>query len=199
MRLVPLVMLLASLAACGGGRASAPEADAVGDTTPAVEGAPDTTYPPPRRGAVIARSASPGPLSGAWRARAGVCSDPPSLQLLGRSDSVDVMILLRLPARGSATGVYAVAAPEDTTATPRTARLGVQKVMYMDLAYRSERGTVELNRLDQLASGRFDVVLREVTSQDTVRYLGVFERIRVDSLPASDCQAAARDVPPGVY
>jgi hypothetical protein len=56
-----------------------------------------------------------------------------------------------------------------------------------------------LSRLDRLASGRFDVVLRELSSEDTLRYLGVFDRIRVDSLPAAECQAAARGVPPGVH
>lgn len=187
------------LAACGGGRASAPDAAAAGDTAPPVPAAPDTAYPAPRRGALIARSAFPGPLSGEWQPRAGVCGGLPSFQLLARGDSVDVLVVLQLPAEGPATGAYAVAGPEDSTAGPRTARIGVQRLEYVDLAYRSERGSLELNRLDRVASGHFDVVLREVTSPDTVRYLGVFERVRVDSLPEPDCRAAARDVAPGVY
>jgi len=197
---VRLVIFVALFAACGGGRAGTPDAEAVGDTTPAVDVTtpPDPTYPPKRRGALIARSATPGPLSGEWRPVAGLCGAPPSFQLVARGDSVDLIVLLRLPADGLATGVYAVAAPEDTAAGPRTARLGVQRVLYTDFAYRSERGSVELSRLDRLASGRFDVVLREVTAQDTVRYLGVFERVRVDSLTESQCRVAARDVPPGV-
>lgn len=196
MRLVPLVLLVA---ACGGGRASAPDAEAAGDTPPPVPLAPDTTYPPPRRGALIARSAFPGPLSGEWQPTAGVCGARASFQLLARGDSVDVLVLLRLPAAGPTTGAYAVAGPEDSTARPRTARIGVQRLEYVDLAYRGERGSVELSRLDRMASGRFDVVLREAISQDTVRYLGVFERVGLDSLPEPECRAAARDVPPGVH
>ena len=198
MRPAALVVLLA---ACGGGRASAPEAEAAADSTPivAVTLPPDTTYPQGRRGALVARSALPSALSGDWQPTAGVCHDPPSFHLLASGDSVDLMIVLRLPAEGLETGAYAVAAPEDTTASPRTAHLGVQRPLYADRGYRSERGSVELSRLNRLASGRFDVLLSDVTSQDTIRYLGVFERIRVDSLRGADCQTAARDVPPGVH
>lgn len=194
-----LVAFLVLLTACGSGRASAPDTEAVDDTVPPAAVAPDTTYPRPRRGALIARSAFPGPLSGEWQPTAGVCGGLHTLQLLARGDTVDVLVVLQLPAESPATGAYVVRDPEDSTAGPRTARIGVQRVQYADLAYRSERGSVELNRLDRLASGRFDVVLREVTSQDTVRYLGVFERIRVDSLPEPACRAAARDLPPGVH
>ena len=195
------VAWLVLLAACGGGRADAPDAQAVADSAPAasVMPPPDTTYPPARRGALVARSALPSPINGEWVATAGLCNEPPSFQLLAPGDSVDVMILLRSPAEGWATGAYAVAAPEDTTDAPRTARIGLQRVLYIDQAYRGERGAVELSRLDRLASGRFDVVLRELNAQDTVRYLGVFDRIRVDSLPPAECRAAARGVPPGVH
>lgn len=195
------VAWLVLLTACGSGRAGAPDAQAVGDSAlaEAVTPPPDTTYPPGRRGALIARSAIPSPLSGEWRATAGVCGEPPSFQLLASGDSVDVILLLRSPTGGWAAGAYAVAAAEDTVDAPGAARLGVQRVLYVDEAYRGERGSVELSRLDRLVSGRFDVVLREFYSRDTVRYLGVFDRIRVDSLPAADCQAAARGLPPGVH
>lgn len=185
------------MAACGGGRASGPVADSsTGETTPAEAAAPDTTFPVAQRGTLIARSVLPGPLGGTWKLEAGVCHQPPTLQLRGLGDSVDVMLLLQLPAQGAATGTYVIAAPDDTVAASRTARLGVQKVLYADVAYRGERGSVELNRLDDLVSGRFDVVLRDDVSADTVRYLGVFDRIPVDSLSGPACRAAERGVPP---
>lgn len=148
---------------------------------------------------LIARSATPGPLSGEWRPAAGMCGSPPTLQLVARGDSVDVIVLLRLPENGPATGAYRVAGPQDTVAGPGTARIGVQRLLYVERAYRSERGAVELQRLDRLASGRFDVVLRELNAIDTVRYLGVFERIRLDSLPGAQCQLAPGGLPPGVH
>jgi len=195
------VALLVLLTACGGGRADAPEAQAVADT--GAEGPvtppPDTTYPAPRRGALIARPALPGPLGGEWTATAGLCREPPTLHLVAAGDSVDLMILLRSPSEGWTTGAYPVVSPDDTTEAARTARIGVQRVSYVDQAYQGERGSVDLSRLDQLASGRFDVVLRDLRSADTVRYLGAFHRIRVDSLPPGECQAAARGIPPGVH
>lgn len=196
MRVAAFVLLLA---ACGGGRASAPDTESVSDTIPPTPVAPDTTSPRPRRGALIARSGFPSPLTGEWQPKAGVCGGPRSFQLLARGDSVDVLILVRLPAEGPDTGTYMVTGAEDSTSGPRTARIGVQRLEYVDLAYRSERGSVELSRLDRLASGRFDVVLREVSSQDSVRYLGAFERVRLDSLPEPQCRAAAREAPPRAY
>jgi hypothetical protein len=108
------------------------------------------------------------------------------------------MIVLRSPSAGWTTGTYVVVSPEDTTDAPGTARIGVQRVSYVDEAYQGERGRVELSRLDRLASGRFDVALRDLNSPDTVRYLGAFDRIPVDSLQSAECQTAARGIPPGV-
>lgn len=190
---------LVLLVACGGGRASSPEADAEGDAAQAPVTSPDTTFPAPRRGALIVRSALPGPFGGEWEPMAGVCASPPSLQLLASGDSVDVVVLLRLAGEGSATGTYAVPSPDDTTAADRTARVGVQLVSYADRALRAGRGWVELSRLDRLVSGRFDVVLEGFSSPDTVRYLGVFDRIQVDSLPEFACRATPPGLPPGVH
>ena len=195
---------LVLLVACSGGRASAPEAevgaDTVGgDTTQPAAAVPDTTFPASRRGALIIRTALPGPFGGEWTPMAGVCQKPPSLQLLASGDSVDVIVFLRLPGHGSVIGTYAIAEPEDTSAAPRTASIGVQLVSYADRALRAESGWVELSQLDQLVSGRLDVVLRGFSAPDTVRYLGVFDRIRVDSLPEMTCRTTPPGVPPEVH
>jgi len=200
---VRFALWVALLMACGGGGAARRGAETLADTAAdtalaAADAAPHRTYPRSRRGALIARAAGPRPARGEWQPAAGVCGDPPTFQLVARGDSFDLILLLRFPSGGPPTGAYAVAPPGDTTAAPGTARLGVQGVVYAESAYQGELGVVELSRLDRLASGRFDVVFRELTSQDTVRYLGVFDRIRVDSLPAADCQPAPRGVPPGV-
>jgi hypothetical protein len=191
---------LVLLTACGGGRAGAPDAQTMIDTAPvgAVLPVPDTTYPTARRGALLARPALPGPIGGEWVATAGLCPEPPTFHLLAPGDSLDLMIVLRSPSEGWTTGTYLVASPEDTTDAPGTARIGLQRVSYVDQSYQGARGQIELSRLDRLVSGRFDVALRDLNSQDTVRYLGVFDRIPVDSLPPAECQAAARGIPPGV-
>ena len=181
------------LVACRGGRASAPETEGADSTAPAAA-VPDTTFPAAQRGALVIRSALPGPFSGEWRPMAGVCREPPGLQLLASGDSVDVVLFVRWEPDGAPGGSYPVATPEDTTLAPRIARIGVQLVSYADRALRGERGWVELSRLDQVVSGRFDVVLGGFSAPDTVRYLGVFDQIPVDSLPDLAC----RGTPPGV-
>lgn len=189
---------LVLLAACGGG-ASPPEAFDADDSTQAVAVVPDTMFPPPRRGAMTARAALPGPFVEVWYPKAGVCRTPPSAQLLAIGDSVDVMIVLRLPALAPLTGTYPLTPPDDTTAAPRTARMAVQLVSYADRALHGRRGSVEVSRMDRFMSGRFNVVLEGFSSPDTIPLLGVFDRIPVDSLPEAACHAAPPDLPPGVH
>ncbi len=189
MRLWAVVPLLV---ACGGGAAAPPVEQPSGDTA-GLQPAVDTTYPAPKRGALIAHSALPGGLNGEWTPQAALCAAPRSLQLLARGDTVDILLLLWLPADGAATGEYAVPGPLDSTAAPRTARVGVQRMQYADLAYRGLSGTVRLERLDRRATGRFDVLLDETVSHERVRYLGVFEGVPVDSAPEALCQPARRD------
>lgn len=115
------------------------------------------------------------------------------LQVLARGDTVDLMIVLWLPAGDTAApGSYAVL-PTDSAAAPRTARVGAQRMLYADVSYRGQRGTVWLERLDQQASGRFDVVLEGSPTNDHFRYLGRFTAVPVDSTPGPQCRAAERD------
>jgi hypothetical protein len=193
---VKRVAWLVFLVACGGGGASPPETEVVDDVAQAMVGVPDTTYPQGRRGAMTARAAAPGPFVEVWHPTAGACASPPSVQLLAIGDSVDVMMVLRLSPDGPFTGTYPVTAPEDTTAQPQTARMAVQLVSYADRALRAARGSVEVSRLDRLITGRFDVVLEGFSAPDTVRLLGVFDRIPVDSLPETGCQAQPPGFPP---
>ncbi len=184
----PVVLLL--LVACGT-RAPQPgrPPGGTGAQAPA-----DTTQPVARAGALVTRAlAEAGPLSGRWRPQAGVCAQPPSLQLLAQSDSVDFLLLLYLPPDSAAAGTYVAEATTRAAPQARTARLGVQQVRYANLAYEATSGTVRLERLDHLATGRFDVTLQEAPSHRTMRYLGVFDAIPVDSLGGPACQFAAPD------
>ena len=181
---------LVLLAACG---TSGPAQRA--PSTPAGQGAPvDSTPPAAQAGALVTRAlGEPGPLNDRWQPTAGICVSPPSFQLLAQSDSVDVLLLLDLPEDSAAAGRYVVPAPTDSTASGRLARLGVQQLRYTSLSYHAQVGTVQLERLDRAASGRFDVTLQEMPSHRTFRYLGVFEGIPVDTLSQAVCQRAAPD------
>jgi hypothetical protein len=112
------------------------------------------------------------------------------LQVLAQGDTVDLLIVLWLPTDSAAEGAYPVLGPLDTTAAPRTARVGAQRWLYADLAYRALRGTVWLERLDRQAVGRFDVVLDESISHDQARYLGAFNAVPVDTAPQPVCRPA---------
>lgn len=179
------------LLACGGG-AAPPAKQATGDSA---RGGPpvDTTFPTARRGMLAAHPAGLGGLGGEWSARAARCANPSMLQVLARGDTVDLLIVLWLPADSAATGSYPVLSPSDSTVAPRTARMGAQRMLYADLSYRASGGTVWLERLDRWASGRFDVVLDESMSHDQVRYLGTFSAVPVDSAPEPACRPAPRD------
>jgi len=142
---------------------------------------------------LAAHPAGPGGLGGEWEARAARCTDPKTLQVLARGDTVDVLIVLWLPADSAPAGPYTVLGPQDSTVAPRTARMGAQRMLYADVSYQASGGTVWLERLDQWASGRFDLVLDESISHSQVRYLGTFSAVPVDSAPEPVCRPAPRD------
>jgi hypothetical protein len=102
---------------------------------------------------------------------------------------VDVLIVLRFAPGGAPVGDYPVTLADSSTGAP-AAVVGVQRLRYVDLAYRGARGVVRVDRLDGLVTGRFDVVLAEVTSHEEQRYLGVFDAVRLDTLPDRLCRAA---------
>ena len=185
--LLPVALLLV---ACG---TRAPVRGAASDTARTT--APvDTTPPPARPGALVTRATQEGgPPGGIWRPRAGVCTDPPSFQLLAESDSADLLVLLELPRDTTGVGTYVVAGSVDTSLQPRAARIGVQEMRYADISYQATSGTVRLDRLDRVATGRFDVMVRGLPTHQTTRYLGVFDAVPVDTLAAAVCRLAAPD------
>lgn len=187
MRRASAVALL--LVACGG-RAAAPPAQEVSRDTVGTRTSVDTTFPKARRGALVARPVGRGGLGGEWKARAASCADPKALQLMARGDTADLLIVLWLPADSAAEGPYTVLGPLDSTVAPRTARVGAQRWLYAELAYRALQGTVWLERLEREATGRFDVVLDESISHEQARYLGAFNAVPVDSAPELLCQPA---------
>ncbi len=189
MRTLPAVTL--TVLACGGN--GSPPAQRAGPDTTHGQPAADTTFPTARPGMLVAHPAERGALGGEWAARAARCADPGTLQLLARGDTVDLLIVLWLPRDSAPTGPYTILGPLDSTVSPRTARMGLQRMLYADLSYRALRGTVWLESLDQRASGRFDVVLDESISHEQVRYLGRFNGVPVDSAPEPVCQPVRPD------
>jgi hypothetical protein len=186
---LPAVLLL--LAACGT-RGPAPHHSAA--TAARQDVPPDTMPPRGRTGMLVTHAVTErSRLDDQWQPHAGVCAQPRSFQLLAQGDSVDLLLLLELPADSVAAGVYSVVPEADSTAPARVARLGVQQLQYGDFAYQATGGSVRLARLDQVATGSFDVTLEETPSHQTLRYLGVFDAIPVDTLSGAACRLAAPD------
>ena len=65
-------------------------------------------------------------------------------------------------------------------------------------AFQGAEGEIYLDSLENgEASGRIAVTLREITSDERVRYAGVFSRIPVTALPQEYCdQMASAIMPP---
>jgi len=147
----------------------------------------DTVVPEAGPGFLAARTPDPGAISGEWPGRAGECADPPSLQLLVDGDSVGVLVVLGFPDSGPRVGSYPISPGELGWPRPGTARMGVQRILYVGLAYGAMGGSVELSRVDRGVSGRFDVRLVEATTEREVRYLGTFRDVPLGSWPADLC------------
>jgi hypothetical protein len=188
--LVALGVLSGALLGGCSGEHVAPRAAGAGDEAVAAPVVVDTGYPRPRRGELVTR-AVPALGVGRWKAIARRCAHPPSLLVLAQGDSVDVVLLVDFAQAVPSVGEYPVR-PEEEGGLPR-AQVGMQRVQYSDLAYRATGGRVVIERLDRYLTGRFDVVLREINVGEEVRYLGVFDRLPVESAPEAWCRRAPPD------
>lgn len=131
-------------------------------------------------------------LLGSWPARAAACDEPPALQVLAQSQDVGTLILLHLAQPIPDQSSYPVAVPDSGFPSPPAAQVAAQLTMPGSVrAFQAVNGTVELTALDATVSGRFAVTLRETESQDSLRYVGVFEGIPIGRAAAADCAAMA--------
>jgi hypothetical protein len=149
-------------------------------------------FPEGRGGRLVTASAGRDTLAGSWPVRAGVCAEPPSVQVMSETGEVGTMLLLLLPDSGAATTEYPIHR-SDTALGSGEARLAVQLFRASrPAAYEVRRGVATLERLGRRrADGRFTATLRNVTTRDSVFYAGVFRDVPVDSLPPELCATAA--------
>ncbi len=160
-------------------------------------------FPAPRRGFLVVTSAGPHSIEGAWRARAGMCDDPPMLQVLAEEQGIGVLVLLQLPPAGERITEYPITLVEGLGAFPQppAAQLAVQLLADRNVfGFQGDAGRVEiygfgelLDRIDprdRAVSGRFAVTVREIRTQQRVQVAGVFDGVGVTPLPADQCRQA---------
>lgn len=169
-----------------------------------VEPLPDMPpFPAPRRGFMVVTSAGPHHVEGAWRARAGICEDPPMLTVVAEESGIGVLVLLQLPPAGLRITSYPITLVEGAVGFPEppAAQLAVQLLTGRNVyGFQGDTGRVEvygfgelLDRIDpreRAVSGRFAVTVREIQSEQRVQVAGVFDGIGVAPLPAEQCRAA---------
>lgn len=189
-----LSILLLGLAACGGKEEDgAQEGDVAalereGPVT--VDTIPMPDYPEPRRGWLVARSAGAFELGGEWQARAAICDDPAVLEVLAEQPGFGTLILLQLPAPDARLARYPITVVDSGAPEPPAAQIGVQ--LFQDRnahAFQGLSGEVEIYGFAERVSGRYAVVLREIQTDDEVKFAGVFDGIPVEPLPADMCSA----------
>jgi hypothetical protein len=189
--------LLAS--ACGGDR-DEPQPDPAPDSVAAAldeaplpfDSIPMPDYPAPRRGRLVAVSAGPVELAGSWPAQAGICNAIGVLQVLAEAPGRGTLMLFQMP-EDERVGTYPIMIVDSGAPVPPVAQVGVQVMTDGGtFGFQGDEGEIHLDTLDRdAATGRLEVTLREITSNDRVRYAGIFSRIPVTALPPAYCDEMA--------
>lgn len=147
------------------------------------------TYPEPRRGYLVARSAGVYDLDGQWPARAGMCEDLGIMEVLAQQPGVGTIVLLRLPPQAQRLTTYPITIVDSGAPAPPAAQIGVQLFQGANAyAFQGLQGQVLLTGMSDRVSGRYQVTLREISSDDLAKYAGVFESVMLEQLPAEQCE-----------
>ncbi len=111
-----------------------------------IESIPMPEPPEPRRRFLVARSAGPEDLSGAWEARAAICEDLGVLQVLAEIPGFGTLLLFQLPPAGDRVGVYPISHAETGAPDPPASQIGVSSSA-MATPSRTRATTVRSNSL----------------------------------------------------
>ncbi|MDH3290350.1 MAG: hypothetical protein OEO20_01130 [Gemmatimonadota bacterium] len=163
--------------------------------------APDSivmpAFPASRRGYLVARSSGVYELSGEWPARAGMCEDPAVMEVLAQQPGVGTIVLLRLPPPPERLAIYPIAIVDSGAPPPPAAQIGVQLFQGANAyAFQGLEGQVVLTGMSDRVSGRYEVTLREISSNGLAKYAGVFESVMLETLPDAQCDEWKRELLP---
>ena len=191
-----LTALVIAMLVLGCDRSEEP-ADAEAAVQEDTEAAPQTRplppmpeHPPARTGRLSGRSAGGvDTVSGVWRAHATRCENPPALQVVAGDEHVGTILLYQLDSIAPVAENYRVTSVDSGFGRSPSVQLAVQLTPDGGIrAFRAASGTATLERLDGETTGQFAVTLKEVDSLDSLRYVGVFQRVPVGPGSVEDCR-----------
>ena len=159
---------------------------------------PMPAYPEARRGRLVAVSAGTIELSGSWAGQAGICDEAGFMQILAEIPGRGTLILLQMPADDRLVA-YPIKIVDSGLPPAPAAQVGVQILEEGGTyGFQAAEGEVYLDSISNgEVSGRIATTLREITSDERVRYAGVFSRIPLTPHPPEYCdQLTAALSPP---
>jgi hypothetical protein len=172
----------------GGDADEIPRADSAQSDADAPLVMPD--YPEPMRGHLVTRSAGADEIAGEWPARAGMCEETRTVQLVASGEGVGAILLFYLAPGADHVATYPAVPVDSTVPEPPAIRVGVQLLRSrMGDSFQAFGGTVEVTELDRRASGRLRLHLVNTDTRDTVLYAGVFSDVRLRSWSPLECGA----------
>lgn len=189
---VLMALLAAALTVGCGDRADESQAEPTPviprDSAVPIDSLPMPDVPEPRRGYLVAAGAGVYALDGAWEAQAQMCEDPPMLEVLAEQPGIGTLVLLQLPPADARLTDYPVAMVEQGAPDPPASQIGVQTFQHGGAhGFQAMEGSVSIYGFDERISGRFTVVLREISSNDLQKYAGVFHGIPVAHMSEAEC------------
>lgn len=146
-------------------------------------------YPAAKGERLVTVSAGKHDLGGSWRPRAGVCSGPDLLIMRAGDGGIGVIVLLVLPEERERVTKYLAVMSGPILPEPRVSRVGVQLLAgESSFGFQASDGVVEISEIDRTLSGRFAVTLRDVDTDEAIKYVGVFQQIPIEELPGDQCR-----------
>ncbi|MFQ5704890.1 MAG: hypothetical protein ACE5HT_12820 [Gemmatimonadales bacterium] len=187
-----LGVLLIGTLACGGAREQSEDIfvqlDSIDDPTVMENLPPVPAFPTGRRGYLAAASAGEFRLGGSWKARATLCRERGLLEIDALVPGTGTLILVRLKT-DSVAGSYVITEVDQDVPESGEARIGLQVFRGKVLAYafQAESGELDISSLGEHVSGRFTSVVREIETDILTRYVGVIDRVPVDTTARAYC------------
>lgn len=150
-------------------------------------------YPRARSGKLQVVSAGPTDLASSVEVTAGICENPSMLMLSGGGgDSWGFLLLLQVPLEGDKEVIYPVAHVDRGFPVPPASTIAVQRVTARGGdAYQGLQGFVEITEFSGTITGRFEMTVRHIVSEEMVQLVGSFEDIEVHDIPPESCLPAA--------